>query len=153
MRIARTVIDTNILVSACLTPFNNSGQIGYPWQVMQLVLAGLMRMYYSEDIFEEYRRRLREPPARFNFKFSPDQIQSLLDQIKNIGVCVEPYCLSDHERLDPKDEVDPKDEMFLMTALAGNAQYLITRNFKDYPLPCRRGIRVVSPREFIESIS
>ena len=50
---------------------------------------------------------------------------------------------------DPVDLPDPDDAVYLQTALAGQADILITGNRKHFPFEEYRGIRIVSPREFL----
>jgi hypothetical protein len=45
---------------------------------------------------------------------------------------------------------DPGDEPFLEAALAGAAECLITGNLKDFPASARKGLAVLSPREFLD---
>lgn len=50
---------------------------------------------------------------------------------------------------DPVDLPDPEDAVYLQTALGGQADILITGNRKHFPFEEYRGIRIVSPREFL----
>ena len=45
---------------------------------------------------------------------------------------------------------DSGDEVFLAVALAAQVRYLVIGNLKHYPAKSRQGIRVVSPRDFLE---
>ena len=45
---------------------------------------------------------------------------------------------------------DPEDEISLEVALSGNALCLVTGNLKHYPVQNRQGVRVESPRAFLE---
>ena len=46
---------------------------------------------------------------------------------------------------------DAADEPFLEVAMAASAEYLVTGNATHFPPKCRAGVRVVSPRQFIDS--
>ena len=130
----RIVLDTNVLVSALLSPF------GPPGEILRLITAGTIRVCHDARILGEYREVLLRPA----FSFRPARVESLLDQIEADGVPVAAFPLS--ERLP-----DPDDEAFLAVALAGEARSLVTGNLKHYPERSRQGVRVVSPREFLES--
>lgn len=54
------VIDTNVIISATL-----SGK-GQPSQIVELLSAGVLRLYYSVEILDEYTEVLAR--AKFNFK-------------------------------------------------------------------------------------
>lgn len=45
---------------------------------------------------------------------------------------------------------DPDDEAYLATAVAGRAEILVTGNAKDFPGPSDHGVRIVSPRTFLQ---
>ncbi|MDE0448823.1 MAG: PIN domain-containing protein [Spirochaetaceae bacterium] len=46
---------------------------------------------------------------------------------------------------------DPDDEPFLEVAVAARAEYLVTGNGDHFTPDRRAGVRVVSPREFIDA--
>ena len=128
----RIVLDTNVLVSALLSPF------GPPAEILRLVTTGLVRVCHDARILGEYRQVLLRPA----FPFRPLQVESLLDQIEADGEPVTAFSLS--HRLP-----DPDDEAFLEVALAAKARYLVTGNLRHYPLRSREGVQVVSPRAFV----
>lgn len=130
----RIVLDTNVLVSALLSPF------GTPAEILRLVTTETVRLCHDARILGEYRQVLLRP----TFPFHPLQVEALLDQMESDGVPVTALALS--RRLP-----DPDDEAFLEVALAGKARYLVTGNLRHFPPGSRQGVRVVSPREFLEA--
>ena len=129
----RIVLDTNVLVSALLSPF------GTPAEVLRLITTGTVRLCHDARILGEYRQVLLRPA----FPFHPLQVEALLDQIEADGVPVTALALS--HRLP-----DPDDEAFLEVALAGKARHLVTGNLRHFPPGNRQGVCVVSPREFLK---
>ena len=129
----RIVLDTNVLLSGLLSPS------GPPGNIVRLITSGAVRICYDARILVEYRQVLLRP----TFPFAEIQVDSLLDQLEADGDLVAALPLVD--RLP-----DPDDEIFLEVALTGNAHCLVTGNLEHYPEPGRRGVRVVSPREFLE---
>ncbi len=129
----KIVLDTNILVSGLLQPFGPSGQI------VRLVAGGELVLCHDSRILAEYREVL----LRKKFRFDPERVEILLEEIRagGIPVAARPLAI----RLP-----DPDDEPFLEIALAGGAQCLVTGNIKHYPADARHGIEVISPRSFIE---
>ena len=129
----KIVLDTNILVSGLLQPFGPSGQI------VRLVASGELVLCHDSRILVEYRQVL----IREKFRFDPERVDALLEQIRAGGapVAARPLVI----RLP-----DPDDEPFLEIALAAGVQYLVTGNVKHYPAEAREGVEVLSPRSFIE---
>ena len=130
----RIVLDTNVLVSALLTPF------GPPGDILRLITSGFVRVCHDARILGEHRQVLLRPA----FPFSQVQVEALLNQIEADGDPIAAFPLS--ERLP-----DPDDEVFLAVALAGAARYLVTENLRHYPEQRRQGVQVVTPRDFIEA--
>jgi putative PIN family toxin of toxin-antitoxin system len=129
----RIVLDTNVLVSGLLQPFGPSGQI------VRLVASGEFALCHDPRILAEYREVL----LRKKFRFDPERVSALLEEIiaGGIPVAARPLAI----RLP-----DPDDEPFLEVALAGEVQCLVTGNAKHYPAEARHGVEVLPPRVFIE---
>ena len=129
----RIVLDTIVLLSGLLSPY------GPPGSILRLITAGAVRICYDARILVEYRQVLLRPA----FPFTEIQVDSLLDHLQADGDLVAALPLV--ERLP-----DPEDEIFLEVALSGDAQCLVTGNLKHYPVQNRHGVRVESPRAFLE---
>ncbi len=129
----KVVLDTNVVVSGLLSPF------GGPGEIIRMVASGDIELYYDARILCEYREVLLRP----KFSFNQIYIEDLLGQIKTRGYIVAAKPLS-------KRLPDTDDEPFLEVALAGKAEYLITRNLKHYPANKQQGILVVPPEKFLE---
>lgn len=80
---------------------------------------------------------------RPEFSFNRNNVDALLDEVESSGYLIVPVPLY-------AGLPDKSDEPFLEIALAGGAEYLITINVRHYPEDCCRGVRVVSPVEFVE---
>ena len=129
----KIVLDTNVLVSGLLQPFGPSGQI------VLLVASGELVLCHDARILAEYQEVL----FREKFRFEPERVDALLEEIRMGGISVAARPLT--IRLP-----DPDDEPFLEIAVAGGAQMLVTGNVKHYPAEARHGVEVISPRSFIE---
>jgi putative PIN family toxin of toxin-antitoxin system len=95
-------------------------------------------------MFKEYEDVLRRPKFRGYSNFDIRALE-LLDDVNEFGKIVEPDV---HFRVC----TDPDDDEFLDTAVAANAEYLITGNKRDFPPYSFRGVRIVSPTEFLSLI-
>lgn len=127
----RVVLDTNVLVSAQITPGGN------PAQIIYLTLTVQILPLFDERMLREYRIVLQ----REEFSFEPFQVDELLSQLVNLGefVVADPH---------PVSIPDPTDLPFLEVALSGRADALITGNKKDFGRP-PKGLKILSPAEFL----
>lgn len=125
------VLDTNVLVSALLSPFQAPGRI------LDLVLAGKVRLAYDDRILAEYRAVLLRP----KFGFDPRHIEELLDECVGAGqaVLAPPLVL---------DLPDRADAIFVEVAVAAQTP-LITGNSRHYPPDRCAGILVLPPATFL----
>ncbi len=124
------VIDTNILVSALLSPKNDSATV----QVIENVLQKKIIPVYSEEIFAEYQNVLH----RKKFNFSAEIVDYMLEAIKTFGILVNP---AETEIILP----DMKDVPFYKIILENADYYLVTGNIKHFP----KIDRVITAREMI----
>lgn len=126
------VLDTNILISACLKPEGNEAA------VVRQGLRGEWRWAASEAILAEYRDVLRRP----KFLKYAEEAEVLLGQLPGAVAMVEPG-----ERLSVCSDED--DNRLLECAVAGGAEFLVTGNGRHFPE--RYGsTRIVNARRFLE---
>lgn len=131
----RTVLDTNIFVSALLQP------LGLPAKIFLLAITGPeVQLCVSGEIYAEYEEVIRRP--RLNR--SRAEIEGALT-VREKGFWV---------RTTSKIYVcsDPDDDIFLECAEASHADYLVTGNLKDFP-SIWAGTRIVNARQMVENIS
>ena len=129
----RVVIDTNVLVSGLLSPF------GPPGVIVGLIAAGRLRPCYDARILAENNEVLRRPA----FPFRGNEVTALMAQICAGGelITAEPL---------PVRLPDPDDEPFLEVAASAIVEFLVTGNLKHFPRDRLQGVRVVSPRKFLD---
>jgi len=126
----KVVVDTNVLVSALLSPEGN------PAKILSLVLNNKLMLCFDSSIILEYEDVL----SRKKFSFKPQDVAALIYTINQLGVSF--------VRIPSKFEfIDEADRKFFEAALSSNA-YLITGNTKHFP----KESFVVSPSVFIEKI-
>ncbi len=129
----RIVLDTNVVVSGLLNPHCK------PSTILQMIASRAVTICYDARIIDEYREVLLRP----KFPISEAEVDATLVPIEAAGYLVTTTPL-------PQNLPDPDDEPFLEVALAGGAECLVTGNIKLYPEDRRRGMKVVSPGEFVE---
>lgn len=125
------VVDTNVLVSALLSPS------GAPAGVLNTILNGRATLLYDNRILFEYRDVLRRP----RFQFPEPLVSPILDFVREAGQ----YVIADPTAIAFTDE---DDKPFYEVAKSGGALFLITGNtnhFPDEPM-------VVTPRSFLDRL-
>ena len=115
----RVVIDTNIIVSAFLSPKGSAAIF------MDKVFGEYYDVVVTESILHEYDEVLH----RHKFHFSEETISYLLSWFRTHALLVEV-----NEDDYPLSEIpDPKDAVFYVTSRATHAR-LVTGNIKHYPI-------------------
>lgn len=125
------VLDTNVLVSALLSPFHAPGR------VLDLLLAGKIRLVYDDRILAEYRAVLLRP----KFGFDRRSVEELLDECSAGGLAVAAPPLN-------LQLPDQTDAVFIEVAAAAQAP-LVTGNGRHFPPDRCAGIIVLSPAAFM----
>ena len=123
----RTVIDTNVLVSAALSSKGN------PAQIMNLISDRKIQLFYCPAILDEYVRVL----GYEKLNIMPQTQKSIINAIENLGILIEPTT-SDIFFTDESDRV------FYDAAQASGA-FLITGNLKHYPADAF----IITPADFL----
>jgi len=126
--VINAVIDTNVLVSALLSPN------GAPAKILNMAISGKILICIDSRIMLEYENVLR----RDKFPFEPSDVSVLLDRILQIGIIVVPK---------PTDIIfsDQDDAKFYEVAKCTGA-FLVTGNMRHYP----KEPNVISPNDFLE---
>ncbi len=110
MKVKSVVIDTNVLISAALSPN------GLPAKLVNYFVNN-SRIIFSEETYEEFRSRLWRP--KFDPYISRERRQSLLLDFSNIADWVE---INGELKLSR----DPDDDKFLEVAIKANATLLVS---------------------------
>jgi uncharacterized protein len=130
----RIVLDTNVVVSALLSPR------GPPGLIVDLVIEGGLEVAHTPRIVAEYRDVLARP----RLALDPADVDHVLSVIEDRGVpaIAPPW---------PLALPDPSDGEFLACAAAAVA-IVITGNIRHFPAGSRRGVDVLSPRAFVDRL-
>ena len=133
----RIVLDTNVVVSAFLSPH------GTPAQVVRLALRGDLVPLYDERIGAEYRNVLARPKLGFD----PADVADVVGQLERVGELVLVQSL-------PVELPDPDDLPFLEVAAAGGADALVTGNPRHFhPRRGELAIVIASPRQLMARLA
>ncbi len=112
----RVVLDTNVVLSACLKPDGLEGRL------VAMVVAGALEACVTEEVWAEYRDVL----FREKFRAVRLRAEEVLASLEPVLVRV-----TGGERLAVAGDED--DNRFLECAVAGAAGFLVTGNLRHYP--------------------
>ena len=115
----RIVIDTNVLISALLSPNGSAAQF------MGDVFDEKYEVVITESILEEYD----EVMHRDRFQIDEDIIQFVLDWFRDNALFVE-VDESDY----PKEDMPDSDDAVFYVAARCTGALLVTKNIKHYPV-------------------
>ena len=133
----RVVFDTNVIVSAALY------EKSLPALLLSLGLEGKVRFFISPALLNEYETVLKRP----RFKLGHKETAELIEKIKQKAVMVTP---TKELRILEADETDKR---ILECAAKAKADFVITGNKRHFPFEEFKGIKILTPREFINKIS
>ncbi|MFA4907645.1 MAG: putative toxin-antitoxin system toxin component, PIN family [archaeon] len=130
----RTVLDTNILVSAQFWK-------GKPHQITLRAIQNRIEAFASREILEEFRKALGR-----DFGISKSEIDARVETLLGFIRIIEPKT-----RINVISE-DPSDNRILEAALEANAGYIVSGDRHLLKLKEFRGIKIVAAAEFIKLI-
>jgi putative PIN family toxin of toxin-antitoxin system len=133
----RLVLDTNVLISAFLSPAGHPGQILQAWRQQQLELV------VSQTLLHEYAEAIGYEKIRKRLGFSQAHIEEIVHSLKNSSVFIEDIYTG------LTITADPDDNMLFSTALSGQAEFIISGDGKVQAVKVYQGIRVLSPAVFL----
>jgi putative PIN family toxin of toxin-antitoxin system len=131
--VIRVVADTNVYVSAMV--FGGTCET-----ILALARAGVVELFQSRAIRDELARVLTH-----TFEWTAPRVREALVELDALASLINPTIrLAQILRHDP-------DHRILECALAASADFLVTGDKRHLlPLGAFRGVRIVSPREFMD---
>lgn len=129
----RVVLDSNVFISAALSVG------GYPRSIVKLAEKHSLEVSISDAIASEIERVLDE-----KLGWSYAKIGLWMSYIASITNRVQPH-------LRVHDCRDPDDNRILECALEADAEVIVTGDSHLLELHPYQGIKIVTPRQFIES--
>ena len=136
----RAVLDANVLVSASFTAKTPPGQILDAWRARRFTTV------FSDAILAEVGRVFRYPKIQNRHRWPEPRVRLFLRHLRRLSVLT-PGTLQVHVVAE-----DPDDDKYLACALEGGAGYLVTGDRHLLGLKQYRGVRILSPRSFLEII-
>jgi putative PIN family toxin of toxin-antitoxin system len=131
----RIVLDTNVVVS------------GYLWggaalEILKRVERGDLVAFACRESMGELERVLVYPKFRLARKYA----EEIMEHYRRITVATR------LQRIPPVIQEDPTDDVFIALALSCGASFIVSGNHHLLKLYDYRGIRIVSPRQFLTAL-
>lgn len=139
----RIVPDTNVLVSAILSPQSNSAQI------VRFVFDSTLNLVISHDILDETYRVVRYPKLVKLMKknsIAPRDVDFAIEKLSKIAVVTPGELTLDVIR------DDPSDNNIVACAVEGEADFIISGDHHLTDMKEFRGIMIVNPATFLEIV-
>ena len=135
------VVDNNIIASATISAKGNAAKILDLWR------EGKIDIIISPPIITELRRVLFYEKVR-NYSFmNAQEIDDLISGLEAAGI-------KTPARLKLEViKVDPADDKFLVAAIEGKADYIVSGDKHLKNLGSYQGIKIVTPTQFIEILA
>src|SRR3989344_6121482 len=127
----KVVLDTNIFISGIFWK-GSSDKVITNWR------EGKFTLVTSLEAVSEIIKVLKD----FKIKLSDEMIKEWVDLIVRNSIIVEPK-----EKIEAVRD-DPKDDIFIETAVAGNADYIVSQDNHLLKLKDFREIKIITPDEF-----
>ena len=127
----KIVLDTNIFISGIFWR-GSSNKVILNWK------EGKFALIASLGTISEITKVLKD----FKIRLPDEMIREWIDLIVRNSIIVEPK-----EKISIVKD-DPKDNIFIETAIAGNADYIITQDNHLLKLKEFRRVKVITPEEF-----
>jgi putative PIN family toxin of toxin-antitoxin system len=131
--VPRVVLDTNILVSAFITPRGTPAKLLRAWR------DGQFDLVTSPPLFVELQEVLHRPKIRARYHLTQEDIHNFLTLLASATVCVPGITtvsapIQDHD-----------DLMVLATAIESQAAYLVTGDNELLQLERFRSVHIITP--------
>jgi uncharacterized protein len=132
------VIDTSVWISGVFYR-------GNPFRVLQAWRDEKFDVVYTSETLVETARRLHDKAIQFGV--NPSVINEWIEFIRVFAQMVQPTGAGQGVSR------DPKDDKFLDAAVSGKAAYLVSSDKDLQVLGEYEGVKIVSPRRFLEILS
>jgi uncharacterized protein len=140
----RAVLDTNVWVSAILTPGTP------PAKILELALTGTMQLIISPGIIREIGRVLQYPKVKkalTKHRIISHEVDDIMFKLLKAAI------ITPGEVLAGGVSDDPADDMIIACALEGRADFIISGDHHLTDVKNYQGIKIVAPSTFLALIA
>jgi hypothetical protein len=139
--VLRAVLDANVFVSAAIRPDGPPGRI-----IEQFLRTDAFTLILSDAIVDEVLRAFAYPKVRRCLRRGLDPALWMEDLVLLADVVLETTQV-------PGVSKDPDDDRYLAAAIAGRASLVVTGDPHLLTVGEYEGVRVVTPRTFLDVLS
>lgn len=137
----RAILDTNIFISAVINPHGTPAKILDAWRNNQYDLL------LSQPMLSEIADVITRPRIRARHGWSDDELEAFL-------VGLELFAVTTPDKLEIDEiEDDPDDDKFLVCAVEGMADYIVSGDSHLLDLESYQDVPIVTARELLEILS
>ena len=136
----RVVVDTNVFISALLSPQ------GIPSQLFQYWGQHFFDLLVSEESMDELVRVLQYPKIRKGLRSTDGELAEFVRLFREKGLLVTP------QETIRAITADVSDNLYLEMAVAGDAQCIVSGDKHLLRLQEYQGIPILTPAEFLDQI-
>lgn len=132
----RVVLDTNVLLSALISPHGAPDTIYRAWRAAKFdIVTSVVQL-------DELRRASRYP--KFKAVLQPARVGTMINNLQHAIIL---------DRLTVKAKLnDPNDEFLISMSVTGNADFLVTGDHRSGLLQKRNIERILTPANFCSEI-
>lgn len=138
MPMIRVVLDTNVVISAAIATDGN------PAMIFEMLILEEIKNFTTQEIIEEIREVLQRPKITKRLNLLEQEF--IMNTFEECSEKIKPGVNFDQIK------EDPDDNKFLDCAVSASADYIISGDTHLLNLQTFRGIKIVSPAEFIKII-
>ena len=136
----RVVIDTNVFVSALLSPQGIPAQIFHYWELNYFDLL------VSQESLDELARVLHYPKIRKRLRSTEDELAQFVRLFREKSILVT------RQETIRAIAADVSDNLYLEIGLSGRAYYIVSGDQHLLQIKEYRGIPIITPTEFLDYI-
>jgi len=134
----KAILDANVIISGTIMSHGAAFQILKSWE------KGEFALIVSEPILQEIEQVFHYPRIKDKRHLTEQEIQAVLKTLKTYSIQTPAKI-----QIDAIPE-DPQDNKFIIAAIEGEADYIVSGDRHLKSLKSYQGIAIVSPSEFIQ---
>jgi hypothetical protein len=137
----KVVLDTNVIISGVIMDRGTTYQIIKKWE------NGEFEVVSSELILQEIQRVLCYPHIKNRKNLTEKRIESILNTLRAYAI-ITPARSEISVILE-----DPKDDMFIVAAIEGDAEYIVSGDHHLLDIESFMGAKIISPSVFLQILN
>lgn len=138
----KAVLDINVIISSMVSA------MGFPFQLWSAWENGKFELVFSEGMVIELAGKLTLPRLASRYGITDNDISFVVNLLRAESNLISISAREIHEVTG-----DPEDNLVLATARVGKADYLVTGDKKLLDLKKYEGVKIITPRVFVEILS